>query len=574
MVRRLLFRLLGWSLALFFVLVITVVAAFFIGYQRTDIPQLNEEFRANATVVTYADGKYQLGSFYEQNRKSVLLREVPKHVQDAVIAAEDRSFWTNPGISLPGMARAALAIARGKQLQGGSTITQQYVKVMYLTQERTMSRKLDELFIATKVSRTQDKKTILENYLNTIYFGEGAYGIRAAGQVYFGVDHPKDLTVPQAAYLATVLNNPTWFDSDNPAAAGRTLSRYRYVLHGMTELSTITAADEAQYRRSLPVLKKRPKGNRYAGPTGYLLDMARRELAQYGFDGDRLTGGGLRVITTFDRALQERAVAAVAAGYPMGSTAVQVALASVRPGTGEVVALVGGRDYLKSQQNWATTKAPPGTLLRPFALASGTTGKDLDRQYFDLVDARQGELISKAAEAAGIPRIPKADRAAPGLGPDPLASPLDLAGAYATFIADGRWVRPHVIKEVRDADGKVLWSADKLRPVQALVGEAARGIDSVLMGGKGASATGLSIEKRQVNRKCRCKRYRGARDTLASWWVGYTPELSTAVLYRAGKVGESNLAPYGDGARFLSDGWPAATWSAYAHQAAMVARPR
>jgi membrane peptidoglycan carboxypeptidase len=230
-----------------------------------------------------------------------------------------------------------------------------------------------------------------------------------------------------------------------------------------------------------------------------------------------------------------------------------------------VVALVGGRDYLKSQQNWATTKAPPGTLLRPFALADGTTGKDLDRQYFDLVDARQGELISKAAEAAGIPRIPTADRAAPGLGPDPLASPLDLAGAYATFIADGRWVRPHVIKEVRDSHGKVLWSADKLRPVQALMGDAARGIDSVLMGGKGASATGLSIEKRQFNRKCRCKKYRGARDTLASWWVGYTPELSTAVLYRAGKAGESNLAPYGDDKRFLSDGWPAATWSAYAH---------
>ncbi|MEU4395220.1 transglycosylase domain-containing protein [Kribbella sp. NPDC023855] len=565
MVRRLLFRLLGWLLAFFFVLLITVVAAFFIGYQRTEIPQLNEEFRANATVVTYADGKHQLGSFYEQNRKSVLLREVPKHVQDAVIAAEDRSFWTNPGISLPGMARAALAIARGKQLQGGSTITQQYVKVMYLTQERTMSRKLDELFIATKVSRTQDKKTILENYLNTIYFGEGAYGVRAAGQVYFGVDHPKDLTVPQAAYLATVLNNPTWFDSDNPAAAGRTLARYRYVLAGMTELSTITAGEEAQYRKSLPVLKKRPKGNRYAGPTGYLLDLARRELAQYGFDGDRLTGGGLRVITTFDRGLQQQAVEAAAAGYPPGGSDVHVALASIRPGTGEVVALVGGRDYLKSQQNWATTKAPPGTLLRPFALADGTTGKSLDRQYFDLVDAHQGELITKAAEAAGIPRIPKADRAAPGLGPDPLASPLDLAGAYATFIADGRWVRPHVIKEVRDSHGKVLWSAGELRPVQALMGEAARGIDNVLMGGKGASATALSIEKRKFNRKCRCKKYRGAPDTLASWWVGYTPELSTAVLYRAGKVGESNLAPYGDGKRFLGDGWPAATWSAYAH---------
>nr|WP_239062919.1 transglycosylase domain-containing protein [Streptomyces sp. SID13031] len=559
----------GWALALFFVLVITVVAAFFIGYQRTDIPQVNEEFRANTTIVTYADGTTQLGSFYEQNRKSVPLSEIPKLVQDAVIAAEDRSFWTNPGISLPGMARAALAIARGKQLQGGSTITQQYVKIMYLTQERTMSRKLDELFIATKVSRTQDKKTILENYLNTIYFGEGAYGIRAAGQVYFGVDHPKDLTAPQAAYLATVLNNPTWFDSDNPAAAGRTLARLRYVLHGMAEMGTIRAGEEAKYRKSLPALTKRPKGNRYSGPTGYLLDLARRELAQYGFEGDRLSGGGLRVITTFDRTLQQHAVAAVAAGTPPGVPEPQIALASVRPGTGEVVALVGGRDFLKNQQNWATTKAPPSTLLRPFALAGGSTGKDLDRQYFDLVDARRGELISTAAESAGIPRIPKADRAAPGLGPDPLASPLDLAVAYGTFAADGRRARPHVIKEVRDSHGKVLWSAGKqpdLRPVQALRPEAARDIDAVLLGGKGASATGLSIEKRRFNKKCGCKKYKGAQDTVASWWIGYTPELSTAVLYRAGKLGESDL-----GKTFTSDGWPIATWSAYAQQPVKLA---
>ncbi|MEV8378475.1 transglycosylase domain-containing protein [Kribbella sp. NPDC056861] len=549
--RRVLVRLSGWSLALFFTLVIAVVAAFFIGYQRTGIPEVNEEFRANATVVTYADGNNQLGSFYEQNRKSVPLSEVPKQVQDAVIAAEDRSFWTNPGISLPGMARAALAIARGKQLQGGSTITQQYVKVMYLTQERTMSRKLDELFIATKVSRTQDKKTILENYLNTIYFGEGAYGIRAAGQVYFGVDHPKDLSVPQAAYLATVLNNPTWFDSDNPAAARRTLGRYRYVLHGMAEMGTIRAGQETKYRKALPVLKKRPRGNRYAGPTGYLLDLARRELAQYGFDGDRLSGGGLRVVTTFDRTLQQRAVAAVA-----GTPGLHAALASVRPKTGEVVALVGGKDYLENQQNWATTKAPPGTLLRPFALVAEPSDKSDSGVFFDLVDARQGERVSLAAEAAGIPRIPRADRGAPGLGPDPLASPLDLAAAYGTLAADGMRVRPHVIKEVRDSKGKVLWSADP-KPVRVFDPKIAQYVATSLTG-RGARVTGLSIEKRRFNKKCRCKKYQGSKDTVANWWIGSTPELSTAVLLRAGKEGESDLGKVG-----ADETLPMTVWSTY-----------
>ena len=311
--RRRIVRIAGWCLGLFFVTVIGSVAAFFIGYAQTDIPDPNEKFEANTTIVTYADGKTEMGSFYEQNRKSVPLDQIPKRVQDAVIAAEDRSFWTNPGISLPGMARAAVAIARGQQMQGGSTITQQYVKIMYLSQERTMTRKLDELFIATKVSRTQDKRSILANYLNTIYFGEGAYGIRAAGQVYFGVDHPKDLTVPQAAYLATVLNNPTRFDSDDPDAAARILGRYRYVLSGMAEMSAIKADEYDAYRKALPPLKKKAKGNRYAGPTGFLLDMARRELAKYGFEGDRLSGGGLRVVTTFDHKLQAKAVAAVKA---------------------------------------------------------------------------------------------------------------------------------------------------------------------------------------------------------------------------------------------------------------------
>ncbi|WP_405059240.1 penicillin-binding protein [Kribbella sp. NBC_01505] len=548
--RRWTVRIAGSLLGLFFVLVIGVVVAFFVGYARTGVPDSNEKFEANTTVVMYSDGKTQMGSFFQQNRKSVPLEQIPKHVQDAVIAAEDRSFWTNPGVSFPGMGRAAFAIARGKQLQGGSTITQQYVKVMYLNQERTMSRKLDELFIATKISRTRDKQWVLGNYLNTIYFGEGAYGVRAAGQVYFGVDHPKDLTVPQAAYLATVLNNPTRFDSDDPTAAKRILGRYRYVLNGMAEMATITSTELAQYRKAVPALHKKPKGNRYAGPTGFLLDLTRRELAEYGFEGDRLSGGGLRVITTFDYQLQAKAVRDVRL------PGLQIGLASVRPGTGEVAALVGGTDFLKSQQNWATTKAPPGALLRPFAIPAALTDRtapfdapesesSLNRAFFQLVDSKRGPLIASAAEAAGIPRIPKADRAAPGLGPDALASPLDLASAYGVFAASGRKVVPHVIKEVRDARGKLLWSAAKqkgLEPVQVYPAEVAQLTGKIVGGSKATTVNGLSIEKRQANRKCRCRDHRG-QQPLASWQLDYSPDLSTAVVYRAGKEGGSALPP-------------------------------
>ncbi len=561
--RRRIVRIAGWCLGLTFVVLIGTVAAFFVGYARTSVPDPNAKFEANTTIVTFADGTTEIGSFYEQNRKSVPLEEVPKHVQDAVIAAEDRTFWTNAGVSLPGMARAAVAIARGKQLQGGSTITQQYVKIMYLTQERTMSRKLDELFIATKIGRTQDKRTILRNYLNTIYFGEGAYGIRAAGQAYFGVDRPKDLTVPQAAYLATVLNNPTKFDADDPDAAPLILGRYRYVLNGMTEMSTITPRENAVYREALPPLRKKPKGNRYGGPTGFLLDLARRELGKYGFTGDQLTAGGLRVVTTFDATLQARAVAAVKAGPP----GLQVGLASIRPGTGEVAALVGGNDFLKSQLNWATRKAPPGQLLRPFAIAAGLTdrtgpfdvpssGKAVNKAYFHLVDSKRGHLVSTAAENAGIPPIPPADRPAPGLGPDALASPVDLATAYSTFVADGRRVPAHVIKEVRDARGKILWTAAKHKPVQAFPPEIARLTSKLIGESRATTVKGLSLEKRRLNTRCHCRAQKGLQP-LASWHVGFTPELSTAIVYRAGPQGESALPAKG------AEQWPTLTWATY-----------
>jgi membrane peptidoglycan carboxypeptidase len=246
---------------------------------------------------------------------------------------------------------------------------------------------------------------------------------------------------------------------------------------------------------------------------------------------------------------------------------VQVGLASIRPGTGELVALVGGNDFLASQQNWATLKAPPGQLLRPFAIAAGlsdrTTSFDVptsvNKAYFRLVDSRRGHLVSTAAENAGVPPIPPADRPAPGLGPDALASPVDLATAYSTFVADGRRVPAHVIKEVRDSRGKLLWTATKhpgLKPVQAFPPETARLTSKLIGEGKATTVNGLSIEKRRLNTKCRCRTQKGPQP-LAAWHVGIAPELSTAVVYRAGPQGESALPPK------IAAQWPTLTWAAY-----------
>jgi membrane peptidoglycan carboxypeptidase len=623
-------RVLGWLAALFFLGVIAAVASFFFMYQTTKIPDPNKEFATNTTTLSFADGRNPLGSFYEQNRHTVPLSQIPKRVQDAVIAAEDRTFWTNPGISPSGMVRAAVNIARGQQLQGGSTITQQYVKVMYLTQERTVTRKLKELFIATKLGRQQDKSKTLEGYLNTIYFGEGAYGISAAGDAYYGVKDPNKLTVQQAALLATVLNNPTLFDvtDPDPRTKQRIIDRYKYVLDGMQKMGTITAAQQRQYANRLPDLTHmKKKSSRYAGPNGFLLDMARKELGQRGFDESAITGGGLKVTTTFNYQQQKKMLIAAKNELPKKNAGLHVGMAAVQPGTGQLLALYGGPNYLKSQLNWATTKARPGSSFKPFALAAAlqdkksiydifqgdspitvqgqkfgnelstdygdvtllkATEESINTAFYDLVDNKMDNgprKVVAAAEAAGIPasKTLEDDKANPStvLGPDAYASPVDMANAYATFAAGGIYSPLHVIKEVRGPDGKVLWSDASLQKQQkkAFDPEIANMVNFVLQQvvkagtGTGAKDLGRPVAGKTgtaggvaVEDRVANKKCGGCKDgsaTLTSWWSAYTPQLSTSVLYRAGSDGESDLDPYSNDPAFFGGNWPLKTWLAF-----------
>ena len=621
-------RVLGWLLALFFLGVIGAAATFFIGYQTTDIPDPNKQFQMNTTTVYYSDNVHELGSFYDQNRKSIPLNQIPKTVQDAVIAAEDRTFWTNPGVSPSGMARAAFNIARGQQLQGGSTITQQYVKIMYLTQERTFSRKFSELFIATKLSRQTDKKEILEGYLNTIYFGEGAYGISAAGDAYFSIPDPKKLGPERAAFLATVLNNPSYFDPDKPAAQKRILERYRYVLDGMRIGGTITDAQYATYSKAVPKLNKPKKTGRFAGTKGYLLAMARDELETLGYTPEEISGGGLRVVTTFEWGKQNEAVRAGVNELPEKQKDLHVGIASVRPGTGELVAMYGGPDFLKSELNWARLRARPGSSFKPFAVAAALKdgrsvydpfqgnspieingeekNNEFDRDYgdevtllkatklsintafYDLVDKQMEDGPNKvvdAAEDAGIPKTQALENdrnnSSTVLGPNAYASPIDMANAYATFAAGGMYTPVHTIKTVTTpGNAKNFKQEDKYKSVRKFDEEVAAQVNFALMSvvedggsgeraqkldrevaGKTGTAGGVAVEHRAKNAKCDgCLE---GDDTLTSWWTGYTPQLSTSVLYRAGKTGEGDLDPYSDDAAFFGGNWPLKTWLAY-----------
>ncbi|MCG8150727.1 penicillin-binding protein, partial [Pimelobacter simplex] len=194
-----------WSLVTGLVLALLAVGAFVFAYKSIDIPNPNEEFLTETTQVFYADGKAPLGQFAVQKRDSIDYDEMPQTVKDAVVASENQTFWTDNGLDPKGILRAAFSNAQGNSTQGASTITQQYVKILYLTQERTWKRKVKEAILSLKIKNQLSKKKILEGYLNTIYFGRGAYGIQSAARAYFDRD-AKDLNLRQSVVLAAVLN--------------------------------------------------------------------------------------------------------------------------------------------------------------------------------------------------------------------------------------------------------------------------------------------------------------------------------------------------------------------------------
>src|SRR3954453_7246352 len=248
-------RVLMWLTITFLAGLLVLVGIFYFAYKNTEIPDANRAFEAQSTYVYYSGGHAKVGRFAEQNRESIPLADIPHAMQDAAIAAEDPTFYANRRIDPKGILRAAFSNAKGNATQGASTITQQYVKILYLTQQRTLSRKIKEAFLSLKIHNDRTKSEILEGYLNTIYFGRSAYGIQAAANAYFGVP-AKDLNAPQSAMLAAILNSPNYLNparSDAPRAA--LLSRYRYVVAGMASMGSISASDAAQIADKLPEVK-------------------------------------------------------------------------------------------------------------------------------------------------------------------------------------------------------------------------------------------------------------------------------------------------------------------------------
>ncbi|HEY6666294.1 MAG TPA: transglycosylase domain-containing protein, partial [Propionibacteriaceae bacterium] len=495
--------------------------------------------------------------------------------------------------------------------------TQQYIKILYLNSERTMKRKFRELFLAYKISKKMSKEDILAGYLNTIYFGHGAYGVQAASKEYFDID-AKRLSVPQAAFLATVVNNPSMYDPEDKDNHARILSRYRYVIKSMAEMNFITPAQATTYSQKLPKFPKVPANQRYGGPKGFLMKMVERELGAAGFDSSQISGGGLKIITTFDKDAQQAAVESAqkytkqsARAVGRKSSKLHAAIASVDVNSGEVIALYGGPDFVKNSRNWATTPRPTASTFKTYALAAGLKDgysllnrfsgntftppgeskpvrNEFSHQYgqsVDLITATKDSIntafvdltsqmdngprkIMKMAQAVGAPKGAGWDKTSRIPLGTAEVSPLAQASAYATFANDGVVVPDHVVREVRDRKGRVIYKAnpEKRRVVsEDIAHDVTFALSNVVQEGTGSAVQTLD---RPIAGKTGTKDRKnadGSSDIVSAWFVAYTRQISTAVMYVAGNSGTGDLDNYarpGD-STFFGGTYPALTWADY-----------
>jgi membrane peptidoglycan carboxypeptidase len=572
---------------------------FAIAYFTVSIPDPNAYVNSQATIIQYANGE-EIGRVGAQNRTIVSLTKIPLHLREAVMAAEDRDFYTNKAFSPIGILRALKNNLLGGSLQGGSTITQQYAKTAFLTSERTIQRKIRELVIAIKLENQLSKDEILENYLNTIYFGRGSYGVQTASQQYFNrtVDQ---LSVSQAVVLASILRSPGLYDpAFNKDNRPRLENRFVYVVKGMVEKGWLTEKEAAKLK--IPYIAPRATSGSLSGPKGHLIEAVRKELTKFGFTEDQIMVGGLVVKTTLVQKAQQAAVDAVNKQGPTKAPAnLHIGLAAIRPGTGEIIALYGGKDYLTRQLNDATQAiAQAGSTFKPFALIAGLqqgipltsmwngdspqTFDDAGKPYpvanygfegwgqisllratassvntvFVPLGIKVGpENVIEAARRAGIPEsVAMMPTPSVVLG---VASPkvIDVANSYATFAANGIYAKPYLISQVIGSNNGVLYEGKpQTQEVFAadVMADLTYALKYVVTNGSGFAALKLG---RPVAGKTGT-----SQSNASAWFSAYTPQLAASVaLFRDDAT--QSLKGVGGLATVTGGSFPARIWTAF-----------
>jgi penicillin-binding protein 1A len=545
----------------------------------SEIPQLDPARQAKRELngVIYANDGTSVLAVLRGSESRVLVdsNEISPRMKAAIVAIEDRRFWDHHGVDVRGIMRALWADIRNQRVvEGGSTITQQYVKNMYVTNTRTIGRKVREAALAWQLERDPDwpKERILTEYLNTIYFGNGAYGIQQAARIYFGKS-AHDLDLAESALLAGIPADPTSYDPVTHPDAAR--KRRGLVLDAMLDVGNITArerrsADRAPLPRAEDV---RLPGTELTWRAPYFTNYVKSQLIDR-LGAARVYGGGLRVTTTIDLELQEKARRAIAKFLP-DADGPQAALVAIEADTGNVLAMVGGRNYRASQFNLAVQgERQPGSSFKPFVLAAALQQGVSPATHFDskplnvflgdryvpianYEDSYLGNIdlttatihsdnsvYTQLTQLVGPKRVAATARRlgvtsklngylSIGLGGEAV-NPLELARAYVPFANGGVRIdqrapgreknRPRVIQEIANANGDVV-DTNTQTSHRVLSTRTVAVVDDILQ----------RVVREGTGTRAQLGRWPAAGKTGTTenygdaWFVGYTPSLVVAV---------------------------------------------
>jgi membrane peptidoglycan carboxypeptidase len=596
------------------VLVLLPIVTFTMAYFIVDIPKPGNIRTNQVSTILASDGS-EIAKIIppEGNRVDVNLSQVPVHVRQAVIAAEDRNFYSNPGFSFSGFARAVNNnLFGGGDLQGGSTITQQYVKNALVGSAQHgfsgLMRKAKELVIATKMSGEWSKDDVLQAYLNIIYFGRGAYGISAAAKAYFNKP-VEQLTVSEGALLAALIRRPSSLDpAVDPKGAA---ARWNWVLDGMVETKALSPSDRAAqvFPSTVPPDQARAQ-NQTTGPNGLIERQVTRELMElFNIDEQTLNTQGLQITTTIDPKAQQAAEKSVSKYLDGQDPDMRSAAVSIDPHNGAVRAYYGGSDA--NGFDFAQAGLQTGSSFKVFALLAALeqgiglgyqvdsspltvdgikiTNVDgescgtcniaealklsLNTAYYRLMlKLKNGpQAVADAAHQAGVATsFPGVDHtlSEDGKGGPPnngivlgqyQTRPIDMASAYATLAASGVYHPPHLVQKVVNADGQVLFDAgnsDKgeQRIDKGVADNVTAAIQPIAAYSRGHALAG----GRSSAAKTGTVQLGDTQANKDAWMVGYTPSLSTAVW--VGTVPDNVPLVTSSGAEVYGSGLPSDIW--------------
>lgn len=519
----------------------------------------------NQTTTIYAENGEVLDTLHRgQNRIVVPLKEMAPSLVQATVAIEDRSFHDHYGIDWKRLARAAYVdVIHMEKVQGASTITQQLARNLYLTLDKTWERKIKEALLAIQLELNYSKDEILEMYMNQIYYGHSAYGAQAAAQTYFG-KNAKDLTLAESSMLAGIPKGPSYYSPYVDFEKAK--SRQKLILQAMQRSGYITA-EQAEKAFAEPIKLKDRAQEKAVEQAPYFLDyLASLVKNRYGIDEETFIHGGLKIYTTLDPAMQKKAEEIIAATLPKDNPDLQVALVAMDPKTGHVKAMVGGRDYQKSQYNRVLGKRQPGSSFKPIlylaALQNGYTPLtmmkseptvftyDKVKQYIprnfgeryahDFISMREAIKTSdniyavktidhltpqKVVEQAKSLGISSPLQAVPSLAlGTSLVSPFELNAAYAAFANKGEYVKPIAITRIEDSQGNILVE-EKTQRTRVADPVASALLTNMMQSVFERGGTGYRVAN-ILNRPVAGKT--GSTDYDA-WLSGFTPQLVSTV---------------------------------------------